>query len=73
MKIFLVVLFVSIVLFSGVLGNDEPVVTDAELYPQKDGFVQLDRHNFLAALHRFQFVFVFYCEFLVGYLSFYLY
>lgn len=58
-SLFLVLNFV----FLGVLGNDDYVVPDAELYPQKDGFIQLDKHNFLAALHRFKFVFVFYCEF----------
>ena len=40
----------------------EDVVKDEELYPVKDGYVQLDQHNFMAALHRFKFVLVFYCK-----------
>ena len=38
-------------------------ISDDDLYPRKDGFMILDQHNFVAALHKYRFVLAFYCKY----------
>ena len=54
--------FLCISLFLHAIRSEEEEVhlKDEDLYPRKDGYVVLDEHNFLAALHRFRFVLAFY-------------